>query len=141
MFKNLSKQAKYALVGYVILIVALFLPYNITDDENDKNYYLKDRIIYVLVLLIPVFISVFTINCMVKGTAATGCGTLSWIHAIAVFVWGLLVLFSALYLTKNGTKLVKTEAFDTEAKKAEKEASYASLNSVQGEENTSELLK
>jgi hypothetical protein len=97
----ISNQAKFALIGYIILILSVFLPYKLSDDENDTQYYLKERIIYSILMILPIFISVFTINCMVTGSATRGCGLLSWMNGLIVFIWALLTFLFSLTLIKN----------------------------------------
>jgi uncharacterized membrane protein len=138
--KNLSKQATLALIGYIILILSVFLPYKLSDDENDKNYYLKERVIYSFIMLVPIFISIFTINCMVTGSSTKGCGTLSWLNAGAVFIWALLVFIFSFKLMKTG---VEDFANDNKPpiKNEDEEATKKSIETVQGSESaSSELL-
>lgn len=97
MLRNLSKQATLALVGYIILIVSVFLPYKVSDEPDNNKYYFSERVIYSIVMLIPILISIYTINCMVLGRKGGGvCGALSWMNALSVFGWALLVLFYSL---------------------------------------------
>jgi len=94
---SLSKQAFIALLSYIIVIVALFLPLhpsNNKDLENTTNKYnLNNRIVAALILLIPIGLSVYTINCLVVGK----CLTWSWINAIVVAIWSILILSSSIY--------------------------------------------
>jgi uncharacterized membrane protein len=145
--KNLSKQAKLALFGYIILILSVFLPYKLSDEEDDNNYYLKERVIYSVIMLLPIFISVFTINCMVTGTSTKGCGSLSWINAVLVFIWALLVFIFSFKLMKDR---VGVEDFSNEIEKKkneppvkneDKKATNVSIDTKQGNEpKSSELL-
>ncbi len=139
--KNLSKQATLALVGYIILILSVFLPYKLSDEENDNNYYLKERIIYSIIMLIPIFISVFTINCMVTGASTKGCGPLSWINAILVFIWALLVFLFSFKLMKSSVEDFSDDEKDKPpTKNVDKEATNDSIDTVQGRNSTSSEL-
>ena len=119
---HFSKQAKLAIVGYTILILSVFLPNNriATESElfdptinNHKNYHFYSRVFYCLAMVLPMLISVYTINCMTMGSIQGGkniCSALSWVNSLSVFVWAILVAllsFSA-YKTVTPTSTVPT---------------------------------
>jgi hypothetical protein len=73
MGKNLNKyfslQAKVAIVGYLILIGAILVPLpepHLKNNDMKKPYNLGERLVSILGLLVPMIISIYTINCMVK---------------------------------------------------------------------------
>jgi predicted neutral ceramidase superfamily lipid hydrolase len=115
MGKNLNKyfslQAKVAIVGYLILIVAILLPLpepHLKNNDMKKPYNLGERLVSILGLLIPMVISIYTINCMVKGSSKGGmpCTVLAWLNSVSVLVWASLVLVLTLVLLNNGSNNV-----------------------------------
>lgn len=106
-----SKQAKLAVLGYALLAVAFFLP--VKDPANpNKEYNLTERALSFFVILLPMAVSVYTINCMVKGTANGGmpCNVLAWLNGLSVLVWSVLVLGFTLMLL-NSSNVVVTEKY------------------------------
>lgn len=89
---GLSTQALTALVGYVIVAVALFIPMK-SDPNHPKPYNVGSRLLVLAVMLIPTTLSIYTINCLVQGE----CSVWSWINSILVFVWSLLILGVSVY--------------------------------------------
>jgi hypothetical protein len=81
MFK-LSKQASVLVVGYIIFVLAVLVPNKI----SLTNYDLQTRFQLLLSSIIPVIISVFTVNCLVTGNLVKGCGILSWVNSIVIFL-------------------------------------------------------
>lgn len=103
--KYFSKQAKLAVLGYALLSLAFFLP--VKDPENPtQKYNLPERALSFLVMLLPITVSVYTINCMVVGTANGGmpCNVLAWLNSVSVFLWCVLVLVFTLMLLNVSKK-------------------------------------
>jgi len=89
----LSTQALTALVGYVAVAIAMFIPMKPADPSKPEEYHLQNRLLVVAMMIIPAALSVYTINCLVEGS----CSVWSWIHSIIVFLWALLILSVAIY--------------------------------------------
>ena len=106
--KYFSNQAKLAVVGYALLSIAFFLP---VKDPKDplREYNLSERVLSFLVMLLPITVSVYTINCMVVGTANGGlpCNLLAWLNGLSVFVWCVLVLIFTLLLLNGANTAEK----------------------------------
>ena len=120
MGKNLNKyfslQAKVAIVGYLILIGAILVPLpepHLKNNNMKKPYNLGERLVSILGLLVPMIISIYTINCMVKGSSKGGmpCTVLAWLNSISVLVWASLVLILTLLLLNNGSNNVNIEQY------------------------------
>lgn len=120
MGKNLNKyfslQAKVAIVGYLILIGAILVPLpepQLKNNNMKKPYNLGERLVSILGLLVPMIISIYTINCMVKGSSKGGmpCTVLAWLNSISVLVWASLVLILTLLLLNNGSNNVNIEQY------------------------------
>lgn len=105
-----SNQAKLAVLGYALLSLAFFLP--VKDPlAPEQEYNLPERVISFLVMLLPITVSVYTINCMVVGKANGGmpCNVLAWLNSVSVFLWCVLVLIFTLLLLNSSKKA--TEEF------------------------------
>lgn len=120
MNKNLNKyfslQAKVAIVGYLILIIAILVPLpepHLKNNNMKKPYNLGERLVSIIGLLVPMIISIYTINCMVKGSSKGGmpCTVLAWLNSISVLVWASLVLILTLLLLNNGSNNVNIEQY------------------------------
>ena len=105
----LSDPAKLAVLGYGILLLSILLPLNQMrmDETNnvEKKYNLGERMFAILFMLIPIVVSILTINCISVGSAKGGlpCSILSWVNAISVFLWSALVFVFSLYLMGQKT--------------------------------------
>ena len=98
-----SNQAKLAVLGYALLSLAFFLP--VRDPmAPEQKYNLPERALSFIVMLLPITVSVYTINCMVVGKAKGGmpCNVLAWLNSISVFLWcGLVLIFTLLLLNSS----------------------------------------
>jgi hypothetical protein len=94
-----SRQAQVAMLGYVVLAVAILLPVNIEKEE----YNLSERVISLLMMLLPMVVSIYTINCLVRGSSKGGlpCDVLAWLNSGSILVWSVLVLVLTLLLYAN----------------------------------------
>ena len=103
LIKNLSRQGRVALIGYVLLVVALLLP--VQNPNNTPDYNLGGRLISILTMVIPMAISVYTINCMVVGVSKGGlpCTVLAWLNSGSVLVWSAFILLFTVVLLVNGS--------------------------------------
>ena len=94
-----SRQAQVAMLGYVVLAFAILLPVNIEKEE----YNLSERVISLLMMLLPMVVSIYTINCLVRGSSKGGlpCDVLAWLNSGSILVWSVLVLVLTLLLYAN----------------------------------------
>tara|TARA_B100000575_G_C23058966_1_gene609680 strand:+ start:143 stop:607 length:465 start_codon:yes stop_codon:yes gene_type:complete len=94
-----STQAQVAMLGYIILAVAIMLPVNIEKEE----YNLTERVVSLLMMLLPMVVSIYTINCLVKGSSKGGlpCDVLAWLNSGSILVWSILVLVLTLLIYAN----------------------------------------
>ena len=94
-----STQAQVAMLGYIILAVAIMLPVNIEKEE----YNLTERVVSLLMMLLPMVVSIYTINCLVKGSSKGGlpCDVLAWLNSGSILVWSILVLVLTLLIYSN----------------------------------------
>ena len=98
---SLTTPALIAFVAYIILALVIILPFEfpMTDEKTGETrviqYNLGDRLIALMLLLIPVALSVYTINCMMAGN----CVLWSFAVSIISVFWVVLFVISALIYT------------------------------------------
>ena len=98
---NLSNQALLSLVGYALLMIALFMPTTktstVTGEKSPEGIDEKSfnaKLLVFLFSIIPIVLSIYTIDCLMKGE----CTMWSWINSIVVFAWCLVVFIISLLL-------------------------------------------
>jgi len=91
---DLSSPAQVAIVGYLLVCLSIFFPMPIDDRDKHGNYRYRwtERFVVLFMLLLPMALSVFTIHCMTAGAEGNEmCGPWSWVNAIIVFLWSIVV--------------------------------------------------
>ena len=95
---TVTKPALLAMISYVILSFVILLPLNNTSDAGQA---VKDtfwaRVLLVIILLIPIALSVYSINCMVVG----GCHIWAWVQGIIVAFWVLLFIIASIVVAEK----------------------------------------
>ena len=88
-----SEQAKVAMVGYSLLSIAYFI--ELFKENKNIDY----RIANYFISLIPIVISIYTINCIVLGVNKGGlpCNVLSWINSVSILVCSVLIVVTMYY--------------------------------------------
>ena len=99
--KYFSRQAQVAMLGYVVLAVAILLPVN----SQEEEYNLTERVVSLLMMILPMLVSVYTINCLVRGSSKGGlpCDVLAWLNSGSILLWAVLVLILTLLMYANGS--------------------------------------
>ena len=95
----LTLQARVTLIAYVILMVAFFIPL-----KGDMD--LLNKFGTSLIMLLPVSLSVYIINCMVTGSKAKlglGCNAIAWIESLYILIIAVIVLLYNLMNSKKDT--------------------------------------
>ena len=113
---KLSSQAYVTAIAYIVMAVVILLPFNVSpalDSEIastiSQRYVFTERLVLVLLMLIPMGLSIYSINCFVVGK----CLVWSWIHAILVIFWVLLFVIAAGVMSRTPDD---TEQFGTSGK-------------------------
>ena len=88
---KISKQMKLSLLGYAILLISIFIPYQDTN-KNSIPYNLKRRLQTFFLMLIPITVSIYSINCMVVGK----CELWAWYNSFIIFIWSFIVFLICL---------------------------------------------
>jgi hypothetical protein len=99
---RITYPAAVTLFGYVLLALILLAPFDMYgwDEMENKSvpyeYNLGQRLLLLLLLLFPLILGVYSVNCFVVGQ----CHVLSWVVAIFTLVWACAVVFVA-FVTKT----------------------------------------
>ena len=99
----LSFQGKTTLVAYIILMISFFIPL-----KNDKSF--TKKLALGVILLIPISLSIYTINCLVtgsKGKFGFGCNIMAWMNSISIFVTAVLIIL--MQISNKDNKLLNNE--------------------------------
>jgi hypothetical protein len=93
---RIEKPTFIAAVAYIVLAFMILLPLDIGEldpkFEKTRKYNLWYRLLILLVMLIPITLSLYSINCMVAGK----CMTWSYINSIFICIWVILFVTAAL---------------------------------------------
>ena len=90
---KITSPALVALIGYAILMVLVLLPFNMYRYDDRRRDYVRtrysfgNRLLILLLLLVPYMLSIYTVNCMVVGN----CVAWSWIVAVLTLLWSIVV--------------------------------------------------
>jgi preprotein translocase subunit SecG len=115
---KLSAPASIALLAYTAVVLAVLLPFDIghifdvdsVGIYNDSSKYnVLTRLAILVFLMIPISLSIYTINCLVVGR----CYTWSYIQAALVVLWVVLILAMVFAATLRPKRL-ETFAFGTQ---------------------------
>lgn len=94
---KLSKPALITAISYIILAFMILLPFNyntitIDDEKNNAPVIQKQTFIYrlsmLLIIIVPILLSIYSINCMVVGK----CILWSYINAIVIALWVIMLI-------------------------------------------------
>lgn len=101
---KLTTPAYATLIAYVILAVVILTPFEfpVYDDRTQKQVIVKydfmQRLIMLILMLLPLALSVYSINCMIVGD----CEMWSYIVAFLSIFWvGIFVLMAFFYTFAN----------------------------------------
>lgn len=86
---NLSRPAFLAAISYMIMAFTIILPFNIGDQVP---YSLGYRFLLLLIVLVPILLSIYSVNCMYVGK----CYAWSWVNGVVIAVWVMLFVLAAL---------------------------------------------
>lgn len=106
---NLSRPAYLAAVAYLIMAIIILLPFNINSamgsEESDvtTSYKLTQRLHMLSLLIIPIGLSVYSINCYVVGK----CVTWGYINAILIVIWVLLFVLASVISSQSQASIAE----------------------------------
>jgi hypothetical protein len=89
---HLTKPAILAAISYAIMAFIILLPLDIGPYDPEftetKKYNFGYRLLLLVIMLIPIGLSIYSINCFVVGK----CRVWSWINSISIALWVILFL-------------------------------------------------
>ena len=99
---RLEKPTLIAAVAYLVMAGVILSPLNIGSEYDPKmqdtgRYNFGYRLLLLLILSIPIALSLYSINCMMRGR----CVMWSYVNSVAICVWVLLFLVASLYMGTN----------------------------------------
>jgi hypothetical protein len=99
---HIEKPTLIAAVAYLVMAFMILLPLDVgeldKDFEKTKKYNFGYRILILIIMLIPIGLSLYSINCMVIGK----CYTWSYINSLFIIIWVFLFVVAAL-MARNRT--------------------------------------
>lgn len=97
----IAKPTIIAAVAYFVLSLILLLPFHVGqyDPKYDetRKFDFKYRLLLVLFMLIPIGISLYSINCMFVGK----CYIWSYLHSLIICVWVMLFFLASLIASER----------------------------------------
>lgn len=98
---KLEKPTLIAAIAYVVMACVILSPLNIGDYDKKMQdggrYDLGYRLMLLLILAIPIALSLYSINCMVRGR----CLVWSYVNSVAVCLWVILFLVASLLASQR----------------------------------------
>lgn len=91
---SLSRPALIASISYVILGLMILLPFDAKSQSVHNNTF-GYRLFLLIIMMIPISLSVYSINCMMVGH----CIVWSYVQAIAIAFW--VILFATATLVSS----------------------------------------
>lgn len=88
----LSQPAILASISYIFLAFMILMPFGVATNESGKRYDFGSRLFIVLIMLIPIGLSIYSINCMVVG----GCSIWAWVQGVALAFWVILFIIASI---------------------------------------------
>jgi hypothetical protein len=106
---ELSKPALLAAVAYLVLAFAILLPLDnrkSCDPAADPTCYnFGRRFLTLILMLIPIGLSIYSINCMTVGK----CTVWSWVNSVLIALWVLLFLVAIVTSQENQVGLAQQQ--------------------------------
>lgn len=95
---RLTMPAIVTLVGYSIMAIIIMVPFDMYAWDDNRSEYVRykydfaQRFFLLLLLLFPLLLGVYSVNCFVVGK----CHVLSWVVALITIVWASAVIIAAI---------------------------------------------
>lgn len=94
---TISKPALLAAISYAVMGFIILLPFNsIKSDGSIYTPSFSNRIIILILMIIPFALSIYSINCMIVGK----CFVWSWVQSTTIALWTLLFILAS-FLTQR----------------------------------------
>ena len=89
---SLSTPALVVLVGFILVLVAVFIPIK-QDPKVEQSYNAVTRLKIFAIMLIPMALTIYNINCMIEGS----CMVWTWFLSIILFVLSIVIFSISVY--------------------------------------------
>lgn len=103
---NLTRPAVIASIAYVIMAFIILLPFGnqyVFDPASPPpKQTLGFKLLIILIMLIPIALSIYSINCMMVGK----CVVWSYVQAIVIAIWVILFLTATLLSSESQKEIV-----------------------------------
>jgi len=103
---ELSKPAMLASVAYLVMAFVILVPLdnrkNCDPASDPSCYNFGRRVLTLILMLIPIGLSIYSINCMVAGK----CIIWSWVNSIFIALWVLLFIVAIVMSSEKQGQLV-----------------------------------
>ena len=102
---QLTRPALIASIAYLVMGFLVLLPFNVYKIDAEKPAPQQTfwyRFLILLVMLIPIGLSIYSINCMMVGR----CVVWSYIQAIAIAIWVVLFVVATLVSSERQQEVV-----------------------------------
>ena len=100
---HIARPTAIAAIAYLIMAFIIMLPFNIKDYDpqydRTRKFDFTYRLLILLILLIPIGLSLYSINCMVEGK----CFIWSYINSIAICIWVIMFFTASLIASERKT--------------------------------------
>lgn len=97
---KVSKPTMIAAIAYAVLAIVILSPLNIGEYDlrmqETRKFDLGYRLVLLLVLLVPIGLSLYSIDCMVRGR----CVVWSYVNAVAICAWVVLFLAASVIASR-----------------------------------------
>lgn len=97
----LAKPAVLAMVAYIVLAFAILIPLdgsmNCKKNGGETCYDFNKRVMTLILMIIPIGLSIYSIQCMMVGN----CVVWSWVNSIFIALWVLLFLLAVVMTTEK----------------------------------------
>lgn len=106
---ELSKPAMLASVAYLIMAFVILVPLdnrkNCDPSVDSSCYNFGRRVLTLILMLIPIGLSIYSINCMVAGK----CIIWSWVNSVFIALWVLLFIVAIVMSSEQQGEIISAE--------------------------------
>lgn len=110
MAMELSKPAILASVAYLVMAFVILVPLdnrkNCDPTKDSSCYNFGRRVLTLIIMLIPIGLSIYSINCMVIGK----CIIWSWVNSVFIALWVLLFIVAIVMSSEQQAGLIEQES-------------------------------
>lgn len=95
---EITRPAIIAFFAYLVLAFMIMLPLP-SNEYPGRKYHFGYRLLVLFIMLIPIGLSLYSINCMMVGK----CVIWSYVQSIAIVLWVMLFVLATLLSSRDET--------------------------------------